>query len=387
METLVLEKTLIKLGGLLALGLGEAGIDIVGSNLSSDKLNAMVPGRRMEAILGFVDIRGFALAADVLNEKVMMFVNHIAEIIHAICDIHCGAPNKNNGDTFLLVWQIGSEEYRSKMADLCILSSVKACAAVQKSPVLYEYRRHPGLIARNPKFRVGVGFGLHTGWAIEGALGSQLKIDASYLSPHVALTLMMEGTTKIYGVPIMVSDTLSQVMDVHLAQLLRPVDCVFLPGSRVPVEILSMDLHVDEIQVKPYTATTSGSKEKNRIKQIRNVRKDAFFTEEGWTAVGEFSKDKYLVQMREKYTKPFFQAYQKGYLNYRAGEWDVAMEAFQESLDMLEFSDGPSRALIDYISSNMQYGGEGYGSDRKSVMNGVAPKTWKGVRELHDVRM
>merc|ERR1719453_276130 len=113
----------------------------------------------------------------------------------------------------------------------------------------------------------------------------------------------------------MVSDTLSQVMDVELAQMLRPIDCVYLPGSRIPVEILSMDLFVDDIQVKPYTATSTGAKEKNRIKQIRNIRKDAFFTEEGWTAAGEFSKDQWLRQMRDKFTKPFFQAYQKGYLN------------------------------------------------------------------------
>ena len=28
-------------------------------------------------------------------------------------------------------------------------------------------------------------FGLHLGWAIEGAIGSKFKIDASYLSPNV----------------------------------------------------------------------------------------------------------------------------------------------------------------------------------------------------------
>lgn len=30
-----------------------------------------------------------------------------------------------------------------------------------------------------------MGFGLHYGWAIEGAIGSKMKVDASYLSPHV----------------------------------------------------------------------------------------------------------------------------------------------------------------------------------------------------------
>ena len=32
-------------------------------------------------------------------------------------------------------------------------------------------------------YEVEMGFGLHIGWAIEGAIGSKFKIDASYLSP------------------------------------------------------------------------------------------------------------------------------------------------------------------------------------------------------------
>ena len=39
------------------------------------------------------------------------------------------------------------------------------------------------------------------GWAIEGAIGSQYKIDPSYLSPHVALTGKLEAATKLYNVP------------------------------------------------------------------------------------------------------------------------------------------------------------------------------------------
>ena len=33
--------------------------------------------------------------------------------------------------------------------------------------------------------QVRMGFGLHAGWAIEGAVGSLQKVDATYLSPHV----------------------------------------------------------------------------------------------------------------------------------------------------------------------------------------------------------
>ena len=49
-------------------------------------------------------------------------------------------------------------------------------------------------VKRHVKDRsVSVGFGLHVGWAIEGAIGSDFKIDASYLSPNVNLASRIEA--------------------------------------------------------------------------------------------------------------------------------------------------------------------------------------------------
>ena len=47
METLILESTLIKLGGLLAVGFGQAGADMIGQNMGSGRsaVNAMVAGK------------------------------------------------------------------------------------------------------------------------------------------------------------------------------------------------------------------------------------------------------------------------------------------------------------------------------------------------------
>lgn len=38
-----------------------------------------------------------------------------------------------------------------------------------------------------PGYQVRVSLGMHQGYAIEGAIGSYYKIDASYLSPNVNL--------------------------------------------------------------------------------------------------------------------------------------------------------------------------------------------------------
>ena len=41
----------------------------------------------------------------VLQSKVMMFSNQIAEIVHGVCNEFHGAPNKNTGETFLVIWK------------------------------------------------------------------------------------------------------------------------------------------------------------------------------------------------------------------------------------------------------------------------------------------
>merc|ERR1711988_1695328 len=62
------------------------------------------------------------------------------------------------------------------------------------------------LYKRFPGYKVRIGSGLHVGWAIEGAIGSNRKINASYLSPHVNFTEYLESSTKAYGVPLLISE-------------------------------------------------------------------------------------------------------------------------------------------------------------------------------------
>ena len=56
-----------------------------------------------------------------------------------------------------------------------------------------------------PNYQVKLGFGLHLGWAIEGAIGSSYKIDASYLSPNVNMSAILEDSTKKYKVMLLFS--------------------------------------------------------------------------------------------------------------------------------------------------------------------------------------
>lgn len=47
-------------------------------------------------------------------------------------------------------------------------------------------------------------FALHAGWAIEGALGSDFKIDPSFLSPNVNIAAKMLSYTSLYHTDILI---------------------------------------------------------------------------------------------------------------------------------------------------------------------------------------
>jgi class 3 adenylate cyclase len=95
---------------------------------------------------------------------------------------------------------------------MSVVSFIKIIAAIRTSRNLLKYRDNKGLNERMPNYSVKMGFGLHVGWAIEGAIGSFYKIDASYLSPNVNMASRLEAATKQFGVPILISGQLYQTM-------------------------------------------------------------------------------------------------------------------------------------------------------------------------------
>ena len=88
---------------------------------------------------------------------------------------------------------------------MAILAFVTIITKITSSAKLSKYKLHEGLLARIPNYSVKMGFGLHCGWAIEGAIGSEYKIDASYLSPNVNMASRLEAATKQFGSWILIS--------------------------------------------------------------------------------------------------------------------------------------------------------------------------------------
>lgn len=83
-----------------------------------------------------------------------------------------------------------------EFCDLSVISFVKIICNYNLSKKLSLYETSDKIREAIPHFSIKMGFGLHLGWAIEGAIGSNFKIDASYLSPNVNMAARLEAATK-----------------------------------------------------------------------------------------------------------------------------------------------------------------------------------------------
>ena len=80
----------------------------------------------------------------------------------------------------------------SSVADKALATFVIIQSMLRRSGKLREYQHNSALSERLPDYEVQMGFGLHVGWAIQGAIGSEYKVDASYLSPNINLASRLE---------------------------------------------------------------------------------------------------------------------------------------------------------------------------------------------------
>lgn len=293
METTVLIRTISKIAGLMRVGFGEAGADIIGKNLNittgADTINLLGNGRKIQSIFGFCDVRQFTDTTECLQEEVMLFVNRIAHILHSIvvqCD---GAANKNIGDAFLLTWKVQSNSTASVKdhkyaADKALYSFIKTMIEMTRHEDFlcnFSPRALSELYERMPGYKCRIGCGLHFGWAIEGAIGSEKKIDASYISPHVNMSETLESSTKEYGVPLLMSEPFYNLLSPEAAADCRRVDVLDMGKNRKASGLYTYDVDLSvgftreeqEKKIEPKSSKRQFSLVGEMKKEAPSVRK------------------------------------------------------------------------------------------------------------------
>ncbi|GMH87188.1 hypothetical protein TrVE_jg6898 [Triparma verrucosa] len=378
-ETILLEKTILKIGGLLQIGFGAAGASIIGKNMKAGALNPMVPGKMITSIYGFCDIRNFTDTTECLQEEVMVYVNKLGFIVHGATNDYYGMANKNVGDAFLLSWKIcddllpgfnafeeepndeiriracetvrcavkgaGTVERKitpTEMADSALAAFLKCLVDLDNANTkgsLTEYLSNDRVVKRfGPDFRIKMGFGMHVGWAIEGAIGSHYKIDATYMSPHVEMSDRLEAGSKIFGVPINISHWLVALFSPAARKFLRPIDRILVEGCPTPMTVYTYD--VTNFPKKFMTAKVGSD----------NVQKAV-----------DFANDKQFKDLQADLHPAFLENARSGVEKYLAGDWPEAKRILEMCL-MQKAKDGPSLRLLGIMSES----------------DFVAPKDWPG---------
>lgn len=365
-ETAVLENSLLKISALLGLSFGEAGSAIISANFEkTGKVNLMLEGTKIKAIFGMCDVRNFTDTTEVLQEAVMVFINEIAAIVHYTVTSHLGAPNKNIGDAFLFVWKPppdASLSYITNLADLSVIACLKILSYLSSSPHILRYNTHPQLLRRMNNYTVKLGFGLHSGWAIEGPMGSDLKIDVSYLSPHVIITEKLQELTKKYGVSVVFSSSLYETFSAPVQNRCRHIDTVLFRASQYPMRIYAFDVETNfMLDPTPRYFTKDIAKKKKKDLQEE-------MTSPGFHAFLRFSYSKKLLRLKALIEEEFFQVFRLAVLAYEKGEWETSKMLLERALSIMP-NDQPAAVLYRMLLEQ----------------DFLCPMSWKGYREVQEL--
>lgn len=386
-EIQVIKSAIIKISALLAIGFGEAGGEILKKNLSSNhELNPKLKGKKKTAIFLFCDIRNFNQINLALEERTMLLVNEIAEIVHSSVDRFRGATNKNIGDSFLSVWKFYNEAGTDKnktirrkdnlleidplnsqigiTADCSVLSCLRIILKINKNVNILAYRKNPEILKRLPNFELTMGFGLHLGYGIEGTIGSFHKIEATYLSPNVNIAARLETATRQFGVSILISGVLYDKLTDELKSICRFIDCVKVKGSELPLNLYTIDLNYKLTPQKNTKILIVSNKEKRSVFAQKKANLSAMIEEYGSVTPLILEKQSYKELIKQR-NPNFIDTWDIGMENYKKGNWIDAKKCFEECLKM-ENDDGPAKTLLNFINKH----------------NCIPPKTWEGIREL-----
>ncbi len=189
-----------------------------------DILHAGVGKTETLSIL-FSDVRGFTKISESLPaEQVVTLLNcHFTEMADAIFN-NLGTLDKFIGDAIMAYW--GAPIRLDDHADRSVTASLEMIQALKKVNRQLSDLRLPA---------IEIGIGINTGDVVLGNIGSDRKLDYTVIGDAVNVASRMEGITKMYGVPIIISEATRMALKTNRPCVM--IDQVQVKGKTEPVAI------------------------------------------------------------------------------------------------------------------------------------------------------
>jgi adenylate cyclase len=189
-------------------------------------------GKHQRVTILFSDIRAFTeLSEDLPATQVVTLLNDYLSTMTEIIFKYEGTIDKFIGDAIMTIFgaplQLANDEERAIFTALDMLNGLKNVN-----------ERHPEL--RSP---LKIGVGIHTGEVIVGNIGSEKRLDYTVIGDNVNMSSRIEGLTKFYQCPILVSEKTMKafLLSPNASQILtRELDTVRVKGKTQSIKIFEV---------------------------------------------------------------------------------------------------------------------------------------------------
>ncbi|PJZ44882.1 adenylate/guanylate cyclase domain-containing protein [Leptospira brenneri] len=200
------------------------------SEFYKNKVQLEPGGENKEVTILFSDIRSFTKFAEQRSaEEVVQFLNEYLSRMTDVIFRFNGTIDKFIGDAIMTIF--GAPIKRDDDALRAVKSAVSMIRELEKL----------NLRMNSPVDKLEVGIGIHTGEAIVGNIGSDRRLDYTVIGDNVNLASRIEGLTKHYNCPILISESTFKQVDGKYSLEdgfeIREIDQVIVKGKSKPITV------------------------------------------------------------------------------------------------------------------------------------------------------
>jgi Adenylate and Guanylate cyclase catalytic domain len=206
----------------------------------------------------------------------------------------------------------------STFTDRAVIGMLKSYAGIYRDKNILKWNNDFRLGAGVGAFKISMIFGMDAGWAVEGAVGSEYKIDATYLSPHVNMASRMMSACKQYDVTIMLSQSVQELMSDVAQSKLRHLDTVTVKGSSVKQKIYTYDARARGVDFFLHSRSDNQA----------DAEADRY-------SPAIWMSDPDLLAMRQHITDDFLKVFKEGHKAFLSGDWPTAIEKMELANDIM----------------------------------------------------
>lgn len=169
----------------------------------------------------FLDIRNFTGISEKMKpEEILSFLNNVLNNFEPVITQHNGIIDKFIGDAIMALY--------SNRASMAIRSALL---------MRYKLKEYNSYRQKSNYDPIDFGIGINTGDVVLGTVGSDTRMDTTVIGDTVNMSERMEELTKIYKVPIIISENSFNALEKSDEFCIRKIDKVKFLGKTIPITV------------------------------------------------------------------------------------------------------------------------------------------------------